>query len=191
MGDGAIFELARILTAFHSELREPMLTYSPGLIAGGSALQAEEGSESATVRGKDNIVPEVAYARGDIRAYTADQLARTKQKMQAIVARHLKGAGAEITFADFYPPMAPTAGNRALAARLNEVNRALGLPEQPELDPLARGAGDISFVSAYTDSLSGLGLSGEKSHVEGESADLDRLPLYAKRAALLVYRLTR
>ena len=34
-----------------------------------------------------------------------------------------------------YPPMAPTEGNRALLARLNAVNRDMGLPEMGELDP--------------------------------------------------------
>ncbi len=190
MGSGAIFEMARILDAFGRELQEPMLTYSPGLVLGGSSVQLSPGGESGTASGKDNIVPEIAVAKGDIRAFSAEQLARTKEKMRAIVARHLPGAGAEITFEDFYPPMAPTAGNRALAARLNVVNRALGEPEQPELDPMGRGAGDIAFVSEFVDSLSGLGMSGGGSHAPGETADLDRLPVYAKRAALLVYGLT-
>ena len=49
--------------------------------------------------------------------------------------------------------MPPTAGNRALLARLNAVNRDLGLPAMGELDPLGRGAGDIAFVAADTDEL--------------------------------------
>ena len=48
--------------------------------------------------------------------------------MQAIVAQHLSQTSAELVFAeDGYPPMAPTDGNRRLLARLNVVNRDLGL----------------------------------------------------------------
>ncbi len=36
MGDGAVYELARILDAFRKELREPGLTYNVGLVLGGA-----------------------------------------------------------------------------------------------------------------------------------------------------------
>jgi glutamate carboxypeptidase len=85
--------------------------------------------------------------------------------------------------------MPPTAGNRALLARLNEVNRDLGLAPMGELDPLGRGAGDISFVAADTDGLVGMGISGGGSHAAGESADLGSIPRQAKRAAILMHRL--
>lgn len=47
--------------------------------------------------------------------------------------------------------MAPTPGNRALLTQLNEINAALGLEPMAELDPLRRGAGDISFVADKLD----------------------------------------
>lgn len=111
--------------------------------------------------------------------------------MEAIVARHLPQTDATIEIEEHYPPMAPTAGNRALLARLNEVNRDLGLPAMGELDPLKRGAGDISFVAADVDGLIGMGVSGSGSHAPGESADLDSIPRQAKRAAILMSRLAR
>lgn len=191
MGSGAIYELARILTSFHNDLREPSLTYSAGLVLGGTKVEFDPAGEGGSATGKSNIVPEVAMAKGDLRTITPEQLERVKEKMRAIVARHLPKTGAEISFEDSYPAMAPTPGNRALAARLNEVNRSLGLEEEPELDPLSRGAGDISFIAPFVDSISGLGLSGAGAHAAGESADLDRLPVNAKRAALLIYRLTK
>ncbi len=77
--------------------------------------------------------------------------------MIAIVAQHLPETDAKITFKDGYPPMAPTAGNRALLERLNVINADLGLKPMPPLDPLKRGAGDISFVAADADGLVGLG----------------------------------
>ena len=99
-----------------------------------------------------------AIARGDLRAISQDQIDRDEAKMRAIVAQPLAGAHAEISFdEDIYPPMPPTEGNRALLAQLNGVNRDMGLAEMGELDPVKRGAGDISFVAADVDGLVGLG----------------------------------
>jgi glutamate carboxypeptidase len=191
MGDGAIFELSRILSRFHDTLREPSMTYSVGLALGGSNIK-REASGDATVSGKVNIVPGEARALGDIRALSAEQLARVEQRMQSIVGgENLPGTKATIVFHDLYPPMAPTPGNIALLARLNEVNRSLGTPEMEAIDPMFRGAGDASFVAPFVDVLDGLGAPGGGMHAPGESVDLARVPLQSKRAALLIYRLTR
>ena len=85
--------------------------------------------------------------------------------------------------------MPPTAGNRALLAELNAVNRDLGLPVMGELDPLGRGAGDIAFVAADTDGLVGMGMSADGAHAAGEHADLGSIPRQATRAAILMHRL--
>ena len=87
--------------------------------------------------------------------------------------------------------MAPTAGNIALLARLNAVNRDLGLAEQPQLDPLKRGAGDISFVANDVDGLVGLGAYSRGDHAPGETVDLGSIKRQAKRAAMLMTRLSR
>ena len=113
-------------------------------------------------------------------------------KMRDIVARPLPGATAEIAFgSDSYPPMAPTAGNRALLDRLNLVNRDLGLAEMGALDPLKRGAGDISFVAEFADGLVGLGAAAEREHAPGETVDLASMERQAKRAAILMSRLSK
>ena len=130
-------------------------------------------------------------ARGDLRALTPEQLARAKEKMRRIVADHLPHAEGTLAFDDAYPPMAPTAGNRALLARLNEVNQTLGEPAEGAADPMSRGAGEISIVAPFIDALDGLGVSGRGWHAPGETADLARLPVATKRAAVLIYRLTR
>jgi glutamate carboxypeptidase len=188
-GDGAIFEVSRILNLFHDTLREPNMTYSPGLLLGGSNIKAEP-SGDATVAGKVNIIPGEALVRGDLRVLTPDQLARVKNKMLAIVnSGSLPGTKAEITFTDKYPPMAPTPGNIALLAKLNEGNRALGVAEIEALDPMQRGAGDASFVAPFVDVLDGLGANGSGAHAPGETVDLSRMPLQSKRTALLIYRL--
>lgn len=191
MGDGAAFELARILAAFRSELPEPNLTFSIGLLGAGEQAAFDASKSRLNASGKDNIVPGIALARGDFRTLSAEQTKRVGEKMRAIVARHLPRTQAEIAIEENYPPMAPTAGNRALLAQLNAVNRDHGLPEMGELDPLSRGAGDISFVAADVDGLIGMGAAGGNSHADGEYVELDSLPRQAKRAAILMTRLSR
>jgi glutamate carboxypeptidase len=190
-GDGAVFEMARILTAFRAELPEPSLTFNIGLLAGGERVDIDGERVRATVNGKSNIIPPTAFAVGEFRSLSPEQTARVRAKMEAIVARNSPLTGAKIVFNDPYPPMAPTEGNRAILARLNAVNRDLGLPEMPELDPLRRGAGDIGFVAAHVDGLAGLGTSGSGAHTQEERIDLDSIPLQAKRAAILMTRLSR
>ena len=191
-GNGAIYELSRILTAFRNELPEPNLTFNVGLIAGGATAAFNADKIRVTASGKTNIIPEIAIARGDIRTLSREQEERVRAKMGEIVTRHLPGTSAELRFdPDTYPPMAPTEGNRALLARLNVVNRDMGLPEMEAVDPLRRGAGDIGFVAADADGLVGLGPAGEGSHAPGETVDLPSMTRQAKRAAILMSRLAK
>jgi glutamate carboxypeptidase len=191
-GNGAIYELSRILTAFRNELPEPNLTFNVGLIAGGATAAFDADKIRATATGKTNIIPEIAIARGDIRTLSREQEERVRARMAEIVTRHLPGTSAELRFdPDTYPPMAPTEGNRALLARLNIVNRDMGLPEMEAVDPLRRGAGDIGFVAADVDGLVGLGPAGERSHAPGETVDLPSIARQAKRAAILMSRLSK
>lgn len=74
---------------------------------------------------------------------------------------------------------------------MNGVNRGLGLPQQLAFDPGRRGTADVSFVAPYVDALAGLGVHGAGAHSDRESVDLATLPTQIKRAALLIYRLTR
>ena len=192
VGYGANYELVRILDTFRRELREDKLTYNVGLIAGGETAQLGAGSISAAATGKTNIIAPIAVARGDLRALTPEQIARTKAKMQAIVAQPLGGAKAEIKFDEGgYPPMAPTEGNRALLGELNAVNRDMGLAEMGELDPEKRGAGDISVGAKDVDSLAGLGPDGRGAHAPGETVNSPSIAKQAKRAAILMSRLAR
>ena len=192
LGYGAIYEMARILDSFRRELREPNLTYNVGVIGGGTPAEMDEQGLRIAASGKTNIVAETAIARGDIRTLSAEQEARVRERMQAIVAQHLPQTSAELVFAeDGYPPMAPTDGNRRLLASLNIVNRDLGLPEMPEYDPARRGAADSSFVAGDVDVLAGMGAAGGGAHAEGEWIALDSLNRQAKRAAILMTRLSR
>jgi len=192
LGYGAIYELARILDAFRRELPEANLTYNVGVIGGGTPAAIDDQQLTITATGKTNIVAETAIARGDLRSLTPEQDARVRSRMQAIVAQHLPQTSAELVFSDDgYPPLPPTAGNRAVLARLNLVNRDLGLPEMPEYDPARRGAADSSFVAADADVLAGLGAAGGGAHAEGEYILLDSIARSARRAAILMTRLSR
>jgi glutamate carboxypeptidase len=189
-GFGANYELARIVDAFRRELPEDKLTYNVGLIAGGTTAKLDKDEVRADVTGKTNIIAAEAIARGDLRAISQEQLDRAMAKMRTIAAAALSGAKAEISFGDGgYPPMPPTAGNQALLARLNAVNRDLGLAEMAPLDPLKRGAGDISFVAADVDGLVGLGPSSSGDHTADEAVDIPSITKQAKRAAILMSRL--
>ncbi len=191
-GDGAIYELTRIISRFRSELPEANLTFNVGLIAGGTDTALDPDGIRATARGKTNIIPATAIARGDFRTLSDEQTERVKARMTAIVASHAPETSAEILFEKGgYPAMAPTDGNRALLAKLNGVNLDLGLAEMQPLDPLKRGAGDISFVARDVDGLVGLGTASTGDHAPGETVDLDSIRRQAKRAAILMSRLSR
>jgi glutamate carboxypeptidase len=191
-GDGAINELARIIARFRTELSEPNLTFNVGLVAGGQEAELDKDGIRASAKGKTNIIPGIAYARGDFRTLSPDQTDRVKAKMLTIVAQNAPQTKANISFdPGAYPAMAPTEGNKALLARLNGINRDLGLAEMEALDPLKRGAGDISFVATDVDGLVGLGTASRGDHAPGETVDLDSIKRQGKRAAILMTRLSR
>ena len=74
---------------------------------------------------------------------------------------------------------------------MNAVNRDMGLPEMGELDPVKRGAADISFVAKDVDGLAGLGAASRGDHAPGETVDIPSIFRQAKRAAILMARLVR
>ena len=189
-GDGAINEIVRILARFRYELPETNLTFNTGLIAGGTIATLDPQSIRASASGKSNIIPGIATARGDFRTLSDEQTKRVRAKMAAIVAAHAPGTSATISFdPGGYPAMAPTDGNRALLAKLNRINVDLDLPEMAALDPLKRGAGDISFVAGDVDGLVGLGTASRGDHAPGETVSLTSISRQAKRAAILMSRL--
>ena len=190
-GCGANYALIDILDRFRRELPEDKLTFNVGLMGGGATAKLDQGRIRMEVTGKTNIIAATAVARGDLRALTQEQIDRVQGKMRAIAAKPLKGAKATIIFdSDGYPPMAPTAGNKALLDRLNRVNRDMGLEPMGTLDPVKRGAGDISFVAADVDGLIGLGPASRGDHAPGETVDIASIWRQAKRAAILMSRLS-
>jgi glutamate carboxypeptidase len=192
LGDGAVYEMSRILSAFRKELPEPYLTFNVGVMVAGATAEFNADDTGGSATGKTNIIPETALARGDMRTLTIAQADGVKTKMQEIIRHNLPGTSAEITFNESGPGMPPTEGSRALLTKLNAINKEMGLPAMPELDPMLRGGGDISGVAHLIEGgLIGMGAAGEGSHAPGETIDLKSLPLQAKRAAILMTRFSR
>ena len=192
VGAGAIFEASRILHRFYEEVRgEKHLTFNVGTIQGGTEVDYDSSENRGRTFGKNNVVPRTVIVHGGIRAISQEQLEHARDKMRAIVAENLPHTEATIEFSDGYPPMSPTEGNMALAEELSAINVALGRKPMPPLDPSKRGAADISFVAPFTDALAGLGAIGGGGHTPDEFLELDSLPLAIKRAAILIYRLSR
>lgn len=189
---GAIYEAARILNTFRERLAgEQYLTFSPGVILGGTNVSFDSTRLAGTADGKDNIIAPHAYARGDLRFLSKEQETRARDAMRAIVAQSLSGTTAAISFEDGMPAMPPTPGNYAVLAVVDTVSRALGRGPIEALDPGRRGAGDISFVAEHVDAVDGLGPIGSRSHSPDESVNLNSLVPATERAAILIYRLIR
>lgn len=189
VGAGAIYEMARILNSFYTELPEQNLTFNAATIVGGTLVDFNETQSQGSTFGKTNIVAQKSIANGDIRCLTDEQISTTVEKMKAIVANNLPKTTAKISFDLKYPPMAPTEGNYAVLKVLDGVSQAMGQGSVEAYDPAKRGAGDISFVAKYVDGLDGLGTMGSGSHTPQESMDIAHFKDLTKRAALLIYRL--
>jgi glutamate carboxypeptidase len=190
MGNGAIYEAARILQEFHTELRKlPGLTANVGAIAGGTEVQ--EQATGYSTEGKNNVIPARARAHGDLRAVTPEQLVQAEAVMREVVARNGPRTEVTLTFLHKYPPMAASPRNLELLAQLDGVTRDLGQGPSVANDPAQRGAGDSAFAGPYAAVLDGLGPYGQGAHAARETVDLNSLPLQATRTAILIYRLTR
>jgi glutamate carboxypeptidase len=192
-GYGAIFEAARILDQFRTELREANLTYNPSVIVGGTNVTYDTASKSGTAQGKTNVIPREVRVEGDIRYLGAAQFESARRKMQEVVAASLHRTSAELVVENEYPSMAPNPGSERVLAVYDAVSRDLGAGPVIAQPPVERGAGDIAFVceDGRLACLDGLGADGENDHAPGEYLQLDSLPLQVKRAALLMHRLTR
>jgi glutamate carboxypeptidase len=194
IGYGAIFEAARIVNQFREKLAgERYLTFNPALVLGGTSVEFDVAQARGTAFGKDNVIPEHAVVSGDLRALSRDQFESARKRMTAIVASSsLAHTKAEIAFDEGYPPLAPTEGNRKLLAMYDRASQDVHAGPVAAVDPQRAGAADVSFVADYVPMiLDGIGLMGDGGHTVNETADLRTLPSQAKRAALLLYRLSQ
>ncbi|WP_367890577.1 M20/M25/M40 family metallo-hydrolase [Sinomicrobium kalidii] len=190
VGAGAIFEMSRILNAFYNEVRgDKYLTFNPGAILGGTDVTYDEVLSKGSTFGKSNVVAKKAVVDGGLRFISEEQKEKAREKMREIVSKNLPRTSAEITFIDSYPAMEPTEGNKQLLEKLSQVSTALGMGPVEAVDPLEKGAADVSFVAQYVDCLDSLGAMGEGAHSPEETINLNTLEALTKRAAILIYRL--
>jgi glutamate carboxypeptidase len=191
MGDGAIFETARILDGFRLALSEvPDLSFNPGVIVGGTDTALDYDSSRGTAFGKDNVIAQSVRVSGDVRAISPQQLASARQTMRAIVESSLPHTHAALTFSDGYPPMAPTEGNAKLLAIYDAASRDHGFGPVVAVKPRNAGAADISFVADRVEmAIDGIGLMGAGGHTINEVADLGTLDSQTIRAAITLVRL--
>ena len=191
-GAGAIFEMARILNAFYTEVKgEELLTFNPGVLVGGTQINFDNAKSEGSAFGKTNVVASQAKVYGGLRFISEEQKERAREKMRAIVSQHLPQTSASIEFTDAYPAMQPTEANQALLDVLDTVSQDLGYSEVNPYDPGKRGAADISFIAQYVDGLDGLGAMGKGAHSPNETVNLETFIPITERAALLIHRLTR
>ena len=119
---GAMFEAARILNAFREKLAgEQHLTFNPGVMLGGTAVDFDPVQVRGTAFGKTNVVAEHAVVvRRSARAVA--RAARQGEEDDAEIVGGLarRRLSATITFDDGYPPMAPTDGNAKLLAMYDQ-----------------------------------------------------------------------
>ncbi len=181
------------MNGFYQRLAgEQYLTFNPGLILGGTDVDYDASQDRGSAFGKSNVVAGHTVVAGDLRTISPEQLDRAKATMQAVVAGRLPQTSAELTFRDSYPPLAPTDGNRRLLGIFDRVSRDLGFGPVTEVDPMRAGAADVSFTAGHVKmAIDGLGLGGADDHTVRETGDLRTLPMQAKRAAVLLYRLSR
>jgi len=187
----ALFEASRILARFYQELREPYLSDSPSLALGGTDVSHDVEKSRGTAAGEASVVPQRAVVLGDLRYISEQQRESAKARMQAIVSEHLPETRSSISFREEMPPWSPRQESQVLLDAYDEASRDLGLGAVAARDPEDGGAADISFVGSMVPGLDGLGAIGQHLHAATEGMDLNSLSSQAKRAALLIYRLTR
>ena len=193
IGYGAVYETARILDRFRTELAgEEYLTFNPGMVVAGTEASSDPATSSGKAYGKNNVIAANAVVTGDLRTLTPQQLDSARKRMQAITAESLPGTSAVLEFGEGYPPLAPTDGNRHLLEIYSQASEDLGFGVVTPVEPARAGAADVSFAAGLVDgAICGLGLMGTDGHTELETADLGTLASQTQRAALLIWRLSR
>lgn len=193
VGDGAVFELVRILNTMRLQLsKQQYLTFNPGLVLAGTQLSFNKNDSDGTASGKQNVIAGNATASGDLRYLTMQQKISAENAIQSIVKQHLPNTNATVIFEDGIPAMQPTAGNIALLKAYSNISQQIGTGPVRALDASLRGASDISYVANIVPAnLAGLGPVGSGAHSVHETADISTFPIATERAALLIYQLTQ
>jgi glutamate carboxypeptidase len=187
---GAIYLAASILDAFYQIFtQEYGVSINPAIIVGGGTASVEHSRGEAF--GQGNVTAAKAIIVGDMRYISELQKLNIEKKMQRIVNQQ-SGESAKLDFQPGKFAIPFTLKNQELLLKFSHISEALGYGKVKASDPLKRGASDLSYVASVVPSnLSGLGVVGSGSHSAEETIDLESLPIVTKRAALLIYELSR
>ena len=188
---GAIFEAARVLDAFRSQLIEENVTFSAGVIVGGTEVTYDDAIQTGGAFGKSNVIPKTVAVTGDLRYLTKEQGERVRARMVEIAGANLPGAQTVFHIHEDSPPMSPTPGNLKLLDLYSRSSADAGLGAIEPLPPGLRGGGDIQHVADFLDCLDGIGSTGSGSHTNDEDLELASIERATIRAAIFIYRLTR
>lgn len=191
IGSGAIFEMSRILNSIRARVsHEKYLTFNPSMMIGGTSLQLNSQQAQGNVSGKQNVVAQSAIAIGDMRYLNEKDKTHLERYISLIIKHHLPHTSGNIVFEDGIPPMPPSKGNLKLLEQFSRISIELGYGAVHAVDPLLKGAADISYVASIVpQNLSGLGPIGGDEHTVSESLEIHSLPIASARAALLIYRI--
>lgn len=191
IGDGAVYELARILNEFRELFEhDNNISLNSALVLGGTDVRFDKNNAQGRASGKENVIAKTAVATGDFRFTSKVEYDQIKQKMKDVVAHNLPHTHATVEFQDGIPAMTPTKANQDLLEKYSVVSQALGYGPIKPLPPNIRGAGDISHIAEHVSaSLAGLGPLGNGAHSLKESIDLPSLSMQTKRTAVFIYQL--
>lgn len=144
------------------------MTCNCGLISGGTA---------------ENSVPAECTFTADIRVTNAEETELAKETVRRIAeTSYIEGSRCEVTLVSFRTPMPREERNLELLARMNEVYRAVGLPELRGRK--SSGGSDAADATLYgIPCVDSIGTEGEFIHSVNEYTELRSLPEAAKRIA--------
>ena len=173
LGASAVAEAAHKILALEQHKDPNGLTFSCGLIQGGTA---------------DNTVPETCVFSLDIR-FPNDELEHEAERIVQEVASHatVEGTSCTVERISRRCAMEYTEKNRALFADMNRVFVSCGLA--PLNEGASAGGSDAADVTAYgIPCLDSMGVTGEYCHTLREYGEIPSLASSAKQlAALAMY----
>ena len=170
---GAIFEAARILDAFRSQLIEENVTFSAGVIVGGTEVSYDDAIQTGSAFGKSNVIPKGVTDRGP----ALPARSRGARACAWSIAGAAFRARRPPSISTKTPPMSPTLETCGLD--LYSRSTRAGLVYRAATAQM-RGGGDIQHVAPFVDCLDGIGSTGSGSHTSDE--DLSR-SIDARRSA--------
>ena len=172
-------------TRFRRELPEDKLTFNVGLIGGGATAELDAGRIRIAATGKTNIIAgdrdrPRRPARASARSRSSAPRRRCRRSSPSRCPAQRRRSNSTPTAIRRWRRPKATARCSAGSTRSTAT---WACAEMGELDPVKRGAGDISFVAADVDGLVGLGPASRRRPCAGRDGRyrLDLPPGQARR----------